>query len=49
MLGRVRSLDEVTAAINNVSPKTIAEFYEQYPPHNFTVVTLGPRQLQVSS
>jgi predicted Zn-dependent peptidase len=48
ILGRVRTLDEVTEAINKVSPQTIAEFYEQNPARDFTVVTLGPRELQVN-
>ena len=48
VLGRVRTLDEVTQAINDVSPQTIAAFYEANPPRDFTVVTLGPRALEVN-
>jgi predicted Zn-dependent peptidase len=48
VLGRVRSLDEITEAIDKVTPQTVAEFYEANPPRDFTVVTLGPRDLQVS-
>lgn len=47
ILGRVRPLDEVTDAINAVTPATIREFYEAHPPQDFTVVTLGPRELTV--
>jgi len=47
ILGRVRSLDEITAAIHRVTPHTIAAFYEAHPPGDFTVVTLGPKELQV--
>ena len=49
ILGRVRSLDEVTQAIQAVTPQSIHEFYEAHPPHDFTVVTLGPRELQLPS
>ncbi|MBV9471061.1 MAG: insulinase family protein [Abitibacteriaceae bacterium] len=47
MLGRVRSLDEITEAINAVTPDTIAAFYAAHPPRDFTVVTLGPKELTV--
>ena len=46
MLGRVRSLDEVTAAINAVTPASIRTMYERFPPQNFSVVTLGPKALE---
>lgn len=49
MLGRVRSLDEITSAINSVTPATIAAFYEKNPPKDFTVVTLGPKELTLNS
>jgi predicted Zn-dependent peptidase len=47
VLGRVRPLDEITSAIQAVTPKTIHEFYEANPPQDFTVVTLGPKELQM--
>jgi predicted Zn-dependent peptidase len=45
MLGRVRSLDEVTAAVNAVSEASIREFYGRHPVTDFSVVTLGPAKL----
>lgn len=48
VLGRVRSLDEVSEAIGRVSPANIAAFYEENPPRDFTVVTLGPHELQMN-
>jgi predicted Zn-dependent peptidase len=45
MLGRVRSLDEITEAVTAVSPASVREFYERHPVGNFSVVTLGPAQL----
>ncbi len=49
ILGRVRPLDEVTDAINRVTPQSIAAFYEAHPPRDFTVVTLGPLELVVNA
>jgi predicted Zn-dependent peptidase len=46
MLGRVRSLDEVTEKINAVTAASIAEFYDRSPAKDFSIVTLGPRELQ---
>jgi len=46
MLGRVRSLDEVTQKINAVTPDAIRAMYERFPPQNFSVVTLGPKKLE---
>jgi len=46
ILGRVRPLEEVTDAVNCVTPESIATFFEAQPPRDFTVVTLGPRELQ---
>jgi predicted Zn-dependent peptidase len=49
MLGRVRTLDEVSQSINAVTPQTIQAYYQEVPPRDFTVVTLGPRELQVAT
>lgn len=48
VLGRVRPIDEVTEAINRVSPRSVADFFAQLPPRDFTVVTLGPKELKVN-
>jgi predicted Zn-dependent peptidase len=47
MLDRVRPMDEVTAAINAVTPGSIHKYFEANPPHDFSVVTLGPKELAV--
>lgn len=47
MLGRVRSLGEISAAVQAVTPESIAEFVQKCPPRDFTVVTLGPKELEV--
>jgi len=46
-LGRVRSFDEIEAAINALAPETIVRHLHRCPPRNFTVVTLGPKPLTV--
>ena len=45
ILGRVRTLDEITAAVNAVTPASIAAFYESCPVGEVSVVTLGAREL----
>ena len=45
ILGRVRSLDEITGAINAVTTKSIADFYQSCPVGAPSVVTLGAREL----
>src|SRR5262249_5795549 len=46
-LGRVRSFDEVQAAINGLTPRRIVAHLRRYPPGPFTVVTLGPKLLKL--
>lgn len=46
-LGRVRRLSEMQAAIDALSPRSIMEHLERRPPHDFTIVTLGPKPLEV--
>ena len=46
ILGRVRTLDEITAAIHAVTPASIAAFYQSCPVGEPSVVTLGARELK---
>jgi predicted Zn-dependent peptidase len=46
-LGRVRSFEEIERAINDLTPAAIVEYLRQYPPGNYTIVTLGPKPLRV--
>jgi predicted Zn-dependent peptidase len=48
-LGRVRSFDEIQAAINDLTPKGITEHLRHHPPRDFTIVTLGPKPLRLSA
>jgi predicted Zn-dependent peptidase len=47
-LGRVRTLDEVEQLIDDLSASSINAYLSEHPPKDFTVVTLGPSQLEVS-
>jgi predicted Zn-dependent peptidase len=44
-LGRVRSVDEIQAAIDGLTPESILRHVRRRPPADFTIVTLGPRPL----
>lgn len=44
-LGRVRSFDEIQAAVNALTPTGIVEHLRRHPARDFTIVTLGPRPL----
>ncbi|MFL5329975.1 MAG: M16 family metallopeptidase [Gemmataceae bacterium] len=48
-LGRVRTSDEIKAAIDGLSSSSIIEHLKRYPAKDFTVVTLGPKALEVKS
>jgi predicted Zn-dependent peptidase len=44
-LGRVRTLDEIQAAVNGLTPQGIVEHVRRFPPRDYTIVTLGPKPL----
>ena len=46
MLGRVRSLDEIKEKIEATSVESILEFLQRNPFEDFTVVTIGPREVR---
>jgi predicted Zn-dependent peptidase len=45
-LQRIRSLDEIKSAIDNLSPEGIVDHVRRYPPGDFSIVTLGPTPLR---
>jgi predicted Zn-dependent peptidase len=47
-LGRVRSFDEIQAAIDGLTAETIVAHLRRCPPGDFAVVTLGPQPLTVN-
>jgi predicted Zn-dependent peptidase len=46
-LGRVRTLEEIQSAVDSLTPERIVSHVREYPPREFTIVTLGPSELQV--
>src|SRR5947199_295291 len=46
-LGRVRSPDEIQAAVNALTPDSILDYLRRYPARDFTIVTLGPKELKI--
>jgi len=46
-LGRARTLDEVNRLIDDLSCRSINAYLAEHPPGDFTVVTLGPHELEV--
>jgi predicted Zn-dependent peptidase len=46
-LGRVRTLDEVGRLVDELACESINAYLAENPPRDFTIVTLGPRPLEV--
>ena len=46
-LGRVRGFDEIQSAVNALTPEGILAHVRRLPPADFTIVTLGPKALDV--
>ena len=46
-LGRVRTLDEVGRLADELTCESINAYLAEHPPGDFTIVTLGPRELEV--
>lgn len=49
LLGRVRTLDEVSTLVDKLSAESINAYLKQHPPGDFTIVTLGQKTLEVPS
>ncbi len=46
-LGRARTLDEVGGLVDALSCESINAYLAEHPPGDFTIVTLGPKPLEV--
>ena len=46
-LGRIRTVEEIQQAINDLSADAIVEHLRRCPPRDFTIVTLGPKPLRL--
>jgi predicted Zn-dependent peptidase len=49
LLGRVRPLDEIEREVDALSAASINAYLKKNPPRDFTIVTLGPKPLEVRS
>lgn len=47
LLGRVRSFDEIQAAIDGLSTRAVLDYLDRFPVRNLTLVTLGPEPLVI--
>ena len=46
-LRRIRGIDEVARLVDALSAETINRYLKENPPRDFSVVTLGPKNLEV--
>jgi predicted Zn-dependent peptidase len=49
LLGRVRSLDEIKLKIDQTSVESVLAFLRASPFEDYTVVTIGPKELNVKT
>jgi predicted Zn-dependent peptidase len=47
-LGRARTLEEINRAIDELTRESINSYLAEHPPSNFTIITLGPRELEAN-
>ena len=47
MRGRIRTLEEIKAAIDAVSLDQVNAYLRANPPRDFTIVTVGPKPLDI--
>ncbi len=47
LLGRVRPLEEIRQAIENLTVDAVMDFLTQHPFETFTAVTIGPKEIRV--
>jgi predicted Zn-dependent peptidase len=46
-LGRVRSMEEIGKLVESLSCESLGRYLAAHPPGDFTIVTLGPRPLEI--
>jgi predicted Zn-dependent peptidase len=44
----VRSFDEIQSAVNALTADSILAHVRRHPPADFTIVTLGPKPLEIA-
>ena len=48
-LGRLRGLAEISAAVSAITADDVVEYVRDFPPDDLTVLTIGPRALDVAA
>lgn len=48
LIDRIRTMDEIRAGVEGVTPESIREYLQRHPAQDFTIMTLGPQQLEVA-
>jgi predicted Zn-dependent peptidase len=48
LLGEVRTIEEIRAGVNKVTTSSIQTYLEAHPAQDFTIVTLGPKKLEIN-
>jgi predicted Zn-dependent peptidase len=48
LIGEVRTPEEIRRGVESVTPDSIYEFLRRRPARDFTIVTLGPRELEIA-
>ncbi|MBI3909570.1 MAG: insulinase family protein [Armatimonadetes bacterium] len=48
LLGQVRTIEEIREAVTAVTPDDIVDYLRRHPVGGFTIVTLGPRELEIA-
>ena len=48
-LNRLRGLHEISAAVDNVTASDVIDYLRQFPAGNFTILTVGPEELDISA
>jgi predicted Zn-dependent peptidase len=47
LLGQIRTMAEIRACVEAVTPESIRDYLRRNPAGNYTIVTLGPTELEV--
>ena len=49
LLGKIRTMDEIRQGVTAATPDAILEHLRRHPAREFTVMTLGPKELEVAA
>jgi predicted Zn-dependent peptidase len=49
LLGQVRTMDEIRAGVETVTTQSVLDHVRRFPARDFTIVTLGPTELEIAA